>query len=125
MHEFEYKVIAAPDRGEKTRGAKTPGERYAQALTSVLNRMAREGWDYVRAEMLPSEERSGLTRRTTVYNNVLVFRRQRSGEGAADQALRQLTTDAPAGKAPRLDSPAAPPPPAPPAAPPLAEPKAD
>lgn len=120
MQEFEYKVIAAPDRGEKTRGAKTPGDRYAQALTTVLNRMAREGWDYVRAEMLPSEERSGLTRRTTVYNNVLVFRRHLSGDAATDQPLRHLTTDAPAGKAPRLDSPAAPPP-----VPPLAEPKGD
>ena len=37
--------------------------------------MAREGWEYVRADVLPSEERSGLTGRTTVYHNLLVFRR--------------------------------------------------
>lgn len=104
MQQYEYKVIPAPDRGEKTRGARTPGDRYAQALTSVLNRLARDGWDYVRAEMLPSEERSGLTRRTTVYHNMLVFRRP-LGEAAA--APRQLTTDAPAGRAPRLEGPSA------------------
>ena len=112
MQHYEYKVIPAPDRGEKTRGAKTPSDRYAQALTSVLNRMAREGWDYVRAEMLPSEERSGLTRRVTVYHNILVFRRP--VEAAPDRLApqRQLTAEAAEGKAPRLESPAAPPAPA-------------
>lgn len=112
MQQFEYRVIPAPDRGEKARGAKTPGERYAQAMTSILNRMAHDGWDYVRAEMLPSEERSGLTRRTTVYHNVLVFRRPLAAVAEAVPAPRQLTTDAPAGKAPRLDSPIAEPAPA-------------
>ena len=41
----------------------------------VRARMAAEGWDYVRAETLPTEERSGLTGRSTLYHNVLVFRR--------------------------------------------------
>jgi hypothetical protein len=121
MQQFEYKVIPAPDRGEKVRGAKTQGERYAQALTSVLNRMGREGWDYVRAEVLPSEERSGLTRRTTVYHNVLVFRRALDTDIAAAPAPRPLMTDAPIGNAPRLASPAAP---APAEAAPLHAPKA-
>jgi Domain of unknown function (DUF4177) len=108
MQEYEYKVLPAPDRGEKARGAKTAGDRYAQAMTSLLNRMAQEGWDYVRADMLPSEERSGLTRRTTVYHHMLVFRRGVAAMGAdAPPAPRQLTTDAPVGKAPRLEGPAA------------------
>lgn len=72
---YEYTVIAAPDRGEKSRSAKTPADRYALALAGELNRMAAEGWDYLRAETLPSEERSGLTGRNTVYHNILVFRR--------------------------------------------------
>ncbi|MDT9702510.1 hypothetical protein, partial [Streptomyces sp. P17] len=49
--------------------------RFAFTLTGVLNDMASEGWEYLRAETLPSEERSGLTSRTTVWHNVLVFRR--------------------------------------------------
>lgn len=72
---FEYSVIPAPDRGEKARGAKTPADRFSIAFTATLNEMAAEGWEYIRAETLPSEERSGLTGRTTVYHNVLVFRR--------------------------------------------------
>lgn len=72
---YEYKVIPAPARGEKAKGVKTPVDRFSLTLTMELNRMGSEGWEYVRAETLPSEERSGLTGRNTVYNNVLVFRR--------------------------------------------------
>lgn len=75
MNQFEYSVVPAPTRGEKAKDARTPGDRYAVALTTELNRMAREGWEYVRADVLPSEERSGLTGRSTVYHNLLVFRR--------------------------------------------------
>ena len=76
MQQHEYTVIPAPARGEKTRGARTGAERFAHALTVEINRMAAAGWEYIRAETLPCEERSGLTSRTTVYHNVLVFRRR-------------------------------------------------
>lgn len=72
---FEYTVIPAPDRGEKARNVKTPGEKFSLAFTNKLNEMAADGWEYIRAEVLPSEERTGLTGRTTIYHNVLVFRR--------------------------------------------------
>lgn len=75
MSSYEYTVIPAPLRGEKTKGAKTGIERFAATFSAVLNDMARDGWDYVRAETLPAEERSGLTGRSTVYHNLLVFRR--------------------------------------------------
>ena len=75
MSQFEYSVIPAPSRGEKAKDAKTPTDRYSVALTAELNRMARDGWEYVRADVLPSEERSGLAGRSTVYHNLLVFRR--------------------------------------------------
>lgn len=75
MQHFEYTVIPAPSRGEKVRGARTGAERFSYALLTEMNRMAANGWEYVRAETLPCEERSGLTSRTTVFHNVLVFRR--------------------------------------------------
>jgi len=75
MSSYEYTVIPAPSRGEKARGARSGIERFAATLTDMLNDMARDGWDYVRAETLPAEERTGLTGRTTVYHNLLVFRR--------------------------------------------------
>lgn len=76
MQQHEYTVIPAPARGEKSRGARTGAERFAHALAVEINRMAAAGWEYIRAETLPCEERSGLTSRTTVYHNVLVFRRR-------------------------------------------------
>ncbi len=75
MAQFEYKVIPAPMRGEKARGAKTTADRFAVALSGVMNDLAREGWEYLRADTLPCEERVGFTGKTTVFQNMLIFRR--------------------------------------------------
>ena len=76
MQLYEFQVIPAPRRGEKARGVKTTEERFALALTQLMNRMGAEGWDYVRADALPCDERAGLTGGTkTTYQNMLVFRR--------------------------------------------------
>ncbi|MXQ06643.1 DUF4177 domain-containing protein [Alphaproteobacteria bacterium GH1-50] len=79
MQAFEYKVVPAPDRGKKAKGVKTTEDRFALALTEKLNEMAAEGWDYVRAETLPCEERKGLTGTVTTEQNVLIFRRRAHG----------------------------------------------
>ena len=86
MSSYEYTVIPAPARAEKTKGAKTGIERFAATLTDTLNDMARDGWDYVRAETLPAEERSGLASRSTVYHNVLVFRRALAAPATRQEA---------------------------------------
>ncbi|TQS72397.1 DUF4177 domain-containing protein [Rhodobacteraceae bacterium] len=75
MQHFEYKAIPAPQKGDRERGLKTGVDRFASAFAATLNAMAFDGWEYVRAETLPAEERSGLTGKTTVYHNILVFRR--------------------------------------------------
>lgn len=88
MTRFEYTAIPAPSRGEKAKEAKTPTDRFALALTAELNRMAADGWEYLRADVLPSEERTGLTGRSTVYHNLLIFRRAISTAEAVS-VLRQ------------------------------------
>lgn len=75
MQRYEYRVIPAPRRGEKARGLKTTEARFANALTLAMNQMAAEGWEYLRADTLPAEERVGLTGRTTTFQHMLVFRR--------------------------------------------------
>ncbi|MDZ4088165.1 MAG: DUF4177 domain-containing protein [Tabrizicola sp.] len=75
MQRFEFKVIPAPKRGEKARGVKTTEDRFALALTTLMNELGAEGWDYVRADSLPCEERTGFTGTKTTFQNVLVFRR--------------------------------------------------
>lgn len=72
---FEYRIVPAPKKGIKAKGIRTNEERFAFAMSEMLNDMASEGWEYQRAETLPAEERSGLTGKTTVFKNMLVFRR--------------------------------------------------
>jgi hypothetical protein len=72
---YEYRVVPAPSRGEKARGVKTTADRFALALTGVMNTLGREGWEYLRADTLPCEERVGLTGSKTSFQHLLVFRR--------------------------------------------------
>ncbi len=76
MPRYEFKVIPAPRKGEKSRGVKTVEDRFALALTMAMNEMGREGWDYVRSDSLPVDERVGFTGTKTTYQNMLVFRRE-------------------------------------------------
>lgn len=86
MSSYEYTVIPAPARADKIKGASTGIERYAATLSATMNDMARDGWEYVRAETLPAEERSGLTSRATVYHNLLIFRRDLTARNPDRQA---------------------------------------
>ena len=110
MQRYEYKVIPAPRRGEKSREAKTTEDRFALALTTLMNQLGRDGWDYVRAETLPCDERSGFTGVKTTEQNMLVFRRPVADEVVAPPATPRMAdaprlgpaTDATAGAAPAL-----------------------
>lgn len=121
MTRFEYTVIPAPSRGEKIRGAKSPAERFAAALATAINDMAAEGWDYLRAETLPTEERHGLTGRAITYHNVLVFRRPLAAATPLPQ-IERSPVEATATATPPEDSPRRPPEADFPARPPLAAP---
>lgn len=75
MKIYEYKVVPAPSKGRKAKGVKGPEARFAYALQVLMNELAAESWEYMRADILPSEERQGLTSSQRVYRSVLVFRR--------------------------------------------------
>ena len=75
MTRYEYKIVPAPQKGTKAKGVKTPEGRFAVSIEQLLNQLGQEGWEYQRAELLPSEERTGLTGSTVNWRNVLVFRR--------------------------------------------------
>ncbi|CUH66993.1 hypothetical protein TG4357_02768 [Thalassovita gelatinovora] len=80
---YDYKVVPAPARGTKARGIKGPDARFANTIETVLNEMAAAGWEFQRAETLPSEERHGLTHTATTFRTLLVFRRPRPGDISA------------------------------------------
>lgn len=80
MSAWEYKIVPAPNKGVKARGIKGADNRFAYALEILMNDMADEGWEFQRAETLPSIERAGLTGTTTEWRNVMVFRRGRADD---------------------------------------------
>lgn len=83
MPRYEYKVVPAPSRGLKGKGVKGAEARFSHALQELMNGLAGDGWEYQRAETLPSVERAGLTSTTTEWRNVLVFRRLRNSDAEA------------------------------------------
>ncbi|MCA3443302.1 MAG: DUF4177 domain-containing protein [Rhodobacter sp.] len=103
MQRYEYHVVPAPRRGEKARDAKTTADRFAVALTRLMNDLGRDGWEYLRADTLPCEERAGLTGRTTAFQHMLVFRRT----AAPAQAAPAQAAPAQAGASPHLAEPLA------------------
>lgn len=114
MQRFEYKVVPAPRRGEKAKGIKRTEDRFALALTQIMNELGQDGWDYVRSDTLPCEERSGLTSKTTTFQNMLVFRRAlpateephaQTAPAAARSAISALKAPAVTMPAPRVTEP--------------------
>ena len=76
MGQYEYKVIPAPRRGKRAKGAKTPAARFAHVLEDEMNVLAAERWEFVRSETLPVDEKPGLfSARVETYQTLLVFRR--------------------------------------------------
>lgn len=104
MAQFEYKVVPAPKRGLKAKGIRGTEAQFANALATLMNEAAADGWEYQRTDSLPCEERQGFTGRVTVFQNMLVFRRAiaataQAAEPAAVQPLA-VAVDMPAKTAP-------------------------
>jgi hypothetical protein len=108
---FEYKVVPAPARVSRVRGLKTTGDRFAHTLTETLNTLGGEGWEFLRSETLPCEERKGWFGGTRVSTQtVMVFRRSIPGEPAIPAAASRtgapsLVATAPGGRGPALTEP--------------------
>ena len=81
---FEYKVVTAPTKGVKAKGVKTAEARFALAVEQAINALATDGGEYVRTDVLPSEERQGLTGSVTHWRNLMVFRRVLVDDDAPD-----------------------------------------
>jgi cell division septation protein DedD len=88
MANYEYKVIPAPAKGTKAPGIKAGEARFAHTVEALLNAQAAAGWEYMRSDILPSDERQGLASTQTVYRTLMVFRRMRAEEdNAADEMI--------------------------------------
>lgn len=112
MQRYEYKVMPAPARAEKVKGLKRTGERFAHGVSALMNEMAAQGWEYLRAETLPCEEKKGFMRgSTTSQQSLLVFRR--ALPGAQVEQPEAARAPAPGDRAAAAQPPASPPEPVP------------
>ncbi|MDQ7011643.1 MAG: DUF4177 domain-containing protein [Mariprofundaceae bacterium] len=82
MPVYEYKVVPAPKKGRRLRGVRSAEMRFAHAVQEVMNEHGASGWEFLRSDTLPSEERQGLTGRAKVFQTLLVFRRAIEAEVA-------------------------------------------
>ncbi len=77
MQIYEYRVVPAPKRSKRIKGVKGTAGRFAAILMETMNEQAVEGWEYLRSDSLPVEEKPGLLKsRVETYQTVLVFRRE-------------------------------------------------
>lgn len=90
---YEYKVIPAPVTPLKRKGLKKVEDRFAATLADAMNAAAAAGWEYVRADTLPCEERSGLTSKTKRFQSLLVFRRPVASAEASETPEEPVIQD--------------------------------
>ncbi len=91
----EYKVLPAPSKGRRGSGIKGGEARFAHALETLINEMAATGWQYLRSDMLPHEERQGIRSTQTTYRSVLVFRRDVAAKHMPDSVANKAPSALP------------------------------
>ncbi len=87
MAVYEYRAMPAPRKGKAGKGVKGSAAKLANAISELMNEMAADGWEYLRADTLPCEERQGLTSKTVKYHSMLVFRRATGAVEAQEEPL--------------------------------------
>ncbi len=117
----EYKCVGAPERAKRKRGMKTRSDRVAGAMQEIIAAEAVDGWEYLRTDLVPVEEKAGLFGRAReVHRAVLVFHR---GHAQVQPVLLPSLAPQRAAEEPRLEEPRLDVPPAEPPQP--ADPQAD
>jgi hypothetical protein len=74
---FEYKCVGAPERPKRLRGTRSRSDRVALAMQEIISAEAVDGWEYLRTDLVPVEEKAGFFSRTQEVNRaVMIFRRE-------------------------------------------------
>ncbi len=85
MQSYEYKAVAAPTRARRFKGVKGTANQFAMVISELMNDMASDGWEYLRSDSLPVDEKAGLLKgRVENYHTLLIFRRAK--ESAPEMA---------------------------------------
>lgn len=115
MSQYEYAAVPAPKQVPKVKGLKGAEQRFAHGMTELLNTWAAEGWEFVRAETMGFEEKSGfIGKGSSGQTQLMIFRREMPAE-AVDTAYyaeaaappEELARELPPVAAPEAPSPGA------------------
>ena len=88
---YEYKCVGAPEKGKRKRGAKTRSDRVANAMEITIQAEAVDGWEYLRTDLIPIEEKGGIFKRAQeVHRAVMVFRRPLARTSAYDREVDMM-----------------------------------
>jgi hypothetical protein len=88
---FEYKCVGGPERPKRLRGAWSRSDRVALAMQEIIDSEAVDGWEYLRTDLVPVEEKASFLGRTQeVHRAVLIFRRESVVERPAQPARPRL-----------------------------------
>ena len=89
---YEYKCVGAPEEPRRQRGVRGWSDRVALAMQEVLAAEAVDGWEYLRTDILPVEEKDGFfSRARRTQRAVLIFRRE-IGEAPRGRAAERQGT---------------------------------
>jgi len=58
--DYEYKCVGGPERGKKAKSAKTRSDRVAVAMEEIIADEATDGWEYLRTDLVPVEEKTSF-----------------------------------------------------------------
>jgi hypothetical protein len=83
MTEYEYRVIPAPAKPAHGRDAVGASDGFALIFAETLNDMGREGWLYVRTDVVTERHGRWPFRRRTETRDLLVFQRPRGLQAGA------------------------------------------
>jgi len=80
VERYEYWMVKAPNRKIKVRGKSKADDGFALTVMETMNKLGRDGWQFLRTETLVEDRRSFLGRALRHQHSYMVYRRPlRSG----------------------------------------------
>ncbi len=80
MERYEYQVVKTPSKSTKYKGMEKGADTFAQTLMDGMNELAREGWQFVRTEVM-MEERRSIFGNSRVNHDYMIYRRSLRSNG--------------------------------------------
>ena len=97
MTGYSYKTVAAPRRLKKVKGVKGQDALLAHSVEELIAVEAAQGWEYLRADTFPVEEKGGMFSKAVVTERaVLVFRKALAVQHVQPVAAQPVAAPAPA-----------------------------